>query len=202
MRLDDPRDWPQQVVAIDPGDSHHGVVMAKVLPDSCLITGAWEFSGEEELWDRFALWSRTGGLMNVVLEEYRLYPWMARQQGFSNFPTPQVIGAIRYIARQHNIPVTMQKAADKKIGRKLAEARGVPMTLRSLGSGKGAYKGPDFDAKWLKDLYGIKSSQHVRDALAHLVHWVWTSPEAPARRYTGAPHAPPTPERTAQGWVL
>ncbi len=176
--------------------------MAKATPEGCLITGAWELSGEDELYDRFSLWARSGGLANLVLEEYRLYPWMARQQGFSDFPVPQAIGALRYIARQHNIPVTMQKAADKRTARKMAEVRGVPMAIRSLGSGKGAYKGPDFDARWLRGLYGVKSSQHVRDALAHLVHWVWTSKEAPALRYTGAPHAPPTPERTALGWVL
>jgi hypothetical protein len=73
MKMDDPRDWPQHVVAIDPGAPHHGVVMAKVTPEGCLLTGAWELSGEDELYDRFSLWARSGGLANLVLEEYRLY---------------------------------------------------------------------------------------------------------------------------------
>lgn len=202
MRQDDPRDWPQRVVAIDPGAPHHGVVMATVKPDSCLITGAWELNGEQELWDRYSEWARRGQLSNLVLEEYRLYPWQARNQGFSDFPVPQSIGVLRYISAQYNVPVTMQKATVKKEARKIAERRGVPMQLRSLGSGKGAYRGPDFDAAWIKSLYGVRSSQHVRDALAHLVHWVWTHRDSPAIHYSGAMHPAPTPEQLAQGWVL
>lgn len=202
MRQDDPRDWPQRVVAIDPGAPHHGVVMAAVKPDSCLLLGAWEFKGEDELFDRYSYWARGGGLANLILEEYRLYPWQARNQGFSDFPVPQAIGVLKYISSQYQIPVTMQKAAIKKEARKIAQARGLPMAVRSLGSGKGAYRGPDFDAKWFKDMFGVRSSQHIRDAMAHLVHWVWTNREAPAPRITGASHAPPTPEQVAQGWVL
>jgi len=176
--------------------------MASVTPEKCLITGAWELNGEQELWDRYSAWARGGGLANLVLEEYRLYPWQARNQGFSDFPVPQSIGVLRYISAQYNIPVTMQKATVKKEARKIAAVRGVPMQVRSLGSGKGAYRGPDFDAAWIKGLYGVRSSQHVRDAMAHLVHWVWTHRDSPAIRYGGAMHPAPTPDEILLGRVL
>lgn len=199
---EDPRQWPQRVLAVDPGDSHHGLVMATVKPTSTLVTGAWELQDDDDLFSRVERWCRDGGLAHLVLEEYRLYPWQARNQGFSTFPTPQAIGVLRYLAKKYQVAVTMQKAAVKRDARKLAERRGVPMTIRSLGSGKGAYRGPDFDAKWLQGLYGVKSSQHIRDAMAHLVYWAWTNPQSPSRQYTGATYAPPTPAETAQGRVL
>lgn len=199
---EDPREWSQMVLAVDPGDAHHGLVMAALRPDSTLITGAWELDSDADLFDRMERWSAGGGLAHLVLEEFRLYPWQARTQGFSDFPTPQAIGVLRYLARRYRVPVTMQKAAIKKDARKLADARGVPMKIRSLGSGKGAYRGPDFDAKWLQGLYGVRSSQHIRDALAHLCYWAWTHPDAPARRVDGPLYEPPTLAQMVQGRVL
>lgn len=110
-----------------------------------------------------------------VVERYQLYPWMARQQGFSEFETPQLIGVIKYIASLLHIPVVMQTASVKKKGRSLAWDHGVrPMDTRSLGSGKGAYKGPDFGK-----LRGNGMTQHERDALAHLYYWALTSKGSP-----------------------
>lgn len=164
------------VTAVDPGDEHHGVV-------SMIVGGrvgiepylAKEMSSRDDLY-RYVEKTRPDYL---VLEEYRFYPWMARQQGFSDFPTPQTIGALKYIASRMPTKVVMQKAMIKKEARTIALAQGVPMSVRALGSGKGAYKGPDFDAAWIKDEFDCKSSQHVRDAMAHGYFWAYTSPDSP-----------------------
>lgn len=106
----------------------------------------------------------------VIVEEFRLYPWLARSQAFSDFKTVEVIGVIKYLTAKHNLPLYMQQAGIKKEARSLAEDHGWPMVERSLGSGKGKYRGPDFD---------FRGQQHGRDALAHAVYWAWRNPHSP-----------------------
>jgi hypothetical protein len=38
--------------------------------------------------------------LRVVVEEFRLYPWMAQEQSFSAMETPEVIGCIKRIFRK------------------------------------------------------------------------------------------------------
>lgn len=193
--------WPQVVAAVDPGGKH-GLALATVRPDSALLLGAWEFADRNELLGRIEEWAAGGTLAHLVVEEFLLYPWQAQNLKFSEFPAPQTIGALLWLAHKYAVPVTMQKAAIMKGARKTAKARGLPMVDRSLGSGKGAYRGPDFDPKWLRDLFGVKSSQHTRDALAHLCHWVWTNEAAPAGRWRGKAHEAPTREQVLRGALL
>lgn len=168
----------QFVVAVDPGNTYHGVVSAEVWD------GGIQISAVEEVLDRVevATMVEAASPDALVIEEYRLFPWQARNQGFSDFPTPRAIGMLEYAAIRNDIPVYFQKAADKKRARALAKAADWPMTDRELGSGKGKYRGPDFDPAWLKRDFGVKSSQHVRDALCHLVWYAWTNPKSPAFR--------------------
>lgn len=107
----------------------------------------------------------------VVCEEFRLYPWLATHQAFSELHTVEVIGVIKWLTAKHDTPLYMQKADIKKEARYLAEEHGWPMRIRTLGSGKGKYKGPDFD---------YSGAQHGRDALAHGVHWAWRNDRSPA----------------------
>lgn len=95
----------------------------------------------------------------LVLERFRLYPWMARQQGFSSFGTAESIGVIKRIARRLDVPVVLQDAAGNlKDGRAFASTWGFPMVERKLGSGRYTYFGPDFD---------LPGKPHRRDAAAH-----------------------------------
>lgn len=107
----------------------------------------------------------------VVAEEFRLYPWLATQQAFSELHTVEVIGVIKYLCALADLPLYMQKTNIKKEARHLAEAHGWPMQVRSLGTGKGKYKGPDF---------AYPGQQHGRDALAHGCYWAWKHPNSPA----------------------
>lgn len=50
----------------------------------------------------------------VVIEQFRLYPAAAKHKVWSDFPTVEVIGVIKYCAELRDIPVIMQSAADVK----------------------------------------------------------------------------------------
>lgn len=102
----------------------------------------------------------------IVMEEFRLYPWLASSQGFNTFPAIEVIGVIKYLAAKVDTEVFMQKATVMREGRAAANRHGVPMVQRKLGSGKGAYKGWDFD---------IPGPPHPRDALAHGFWWAFNN---------------------------
>lgn len=94
-----------------------------------------------------------------VTERFRLYPWMARQQGFSEFGTAETIGVIKYLCDRYLVPYVPQDASQNKVeGRKWGVRAGFPMVERKLGSGRFVYRGPDIDLPGLQD---------KRDAWAH-----------------------------------
>lgn len=169
----------QLVVAFDPGDVHTGYAEAKVSIRGIEVIRSQTLGRDESI--QKLEWMNPGApgtmLDFVIIERYQLYPWAARQQGFSEFETPQLIGVLRYLARKSAVPVVLQTASVKKKGRQMAFDAGVrPMAFRSLGSGKGAYKGPDFGE--LRD----GSTQHERDAIAHVYHWALTSKDSEYKR--------------------
>lgn len=184
-----------EVVAIDPGDGHNGVVTANVGPGGVSVTRAKEINDRYDLFTYIRYYDPEV----LIIEEYRLYPWQARNQGFSEFPTAQIIGVLDYLAHENGLTLHKQKAAVKKEARTMARARGIPMADRALGSGKGAYRGPDFDAAWIKREWGCKSSQHVRDAMAHLYWWAWCHPDSPAKVSRVATEPFPRPIGYADG---
>jgi len=46
----------------------------------------------------------------IVLEDYRIYSWKAKEHSFSELHTPKLIGSIYAIAHARGIPVTKQPA--------------------------------------------------------------------------------------------
>lgn len=97
----------------------------------------------------------------VILERYSLYPWMAREQGFSELLTAQCVGVVTDIAvRRCQVPVFILQDAKGvlKGGRAAAKQAGFRMKDRVLGSGRFRYRGPDFD---------LPGRPHRRDAAAH-----------------------------------
>lgn len=79
-----------RVLAIDPGDVHCG--MATFLDGQC--TSTWEDTPADCLgYVRSVL---EGECLDVlVVEEFRLYPWKAQQQAYSQMLTCQLIGGIK-----------------------------------------------------------------------------------------------------------
>lgn len=162
------------VLAIDPGHTC-GIATLKIRDDTALsIPHDHQVASVSpghvyDLLDRPSLPNR--GWDVVVCEEFRLYPWLATQQGFSELRTVEVIGVIKYLTAVKGLPLYMQRADVKKEARSLAEDLGWPMVTRTLGSGRGKYRGPDF---------AYSGPQHGRDALAHAVHWALRAVESPA----------------------
>jgi hypothetical protein len=99
---------------------------------------------------------------------------MARQQGFSEFPTAQCVGIVKYIASRRDVQVHMQDAkGNLKQGRAQAQKIGFRMVQRRLGNGKYAYRGPDFD---------LPGKPHRRDAAAHGVRFATLDGGSPLLR--------------------
>jgi hypothetical protein len=113
-------------------------------------------------------------LHHVVLERYSLYPWLAREQGYSELLTSQCVGVVKYIARRNGVPYTEQDAkGNLKAGRALAKEMGFRMKDRALGSGRFKYRGPDFD---------LPGMPHRRDACSHGVAWAARDKSSPLTR--------------------
>lgn len=123
----------------------------------------------QQLYDKLERLS--GQLYHLVLERYSLYPWMAREQGYSELLTAQCVGVVKYIAGKAGVPVTLQDAKGcLRGGRAAAKKAGFPMEDRALGSGRFRYRGPDF---------ALPGRPHRRDALAHLVWWATHDQNSP-----------------------
>lgn len=162
---------PRAYWAIDPGESKAGLAWFHLYPRPCPVDDGLMHSTDRRLYLYRCILFRTIPALieytetnlhyarHLAIEEFRLYPWLARQQGFSSFGTAETIGVLKYIARRTGVPFTMQSASgSKKDGRKFAQQWGFPMRDRKLGSGKYTYYGPDFDIPGLQD---------PRDAAAH-----------------------------------
>lgn len=79
--------------------------------------------------------------VEVIIEEYRLYPDLLQQQGYSKVQTVEVIGVIRYLCGLAGVEMIEQGASIKKPAFAVMKARGF---------------------EWPKGL-----DQHAKDAVAH-----------------------------------
>lgn len=166
------------IYAIDPGDVWAGLAVLLVGQDPLLREEGLARSRDGRVVLQRCTTGRTAETMDwlerhlwqashLVVERYQLYPWLARQQGFSEFHTPEMIGQIKWIAGKLDLPVHLQDASGNlKQGRAYAEQDGFPVVERRLGHGKYAYYGPDFD---------LPGKPHRRDAAAHAVQFAHVS---------------------------
>lgn len=46
----------------------------------------------------------------LVIENYRVYPWLLKQHAWADIPTLRYIGALQHVAALRNIPVKLQMA--------------------------------------------------------------------------------------------
>lgn len=171
------------VVAIDPGDSWCGLALFCLDRDGRHQCDCLDCSrgGKVRLCEALTLepnqlyiWLETNlrTLHSIVLERYQLYPWLARQQGFSEFPTAQCVGVVGYLADRSQVPVYKQDAkGNLKEGRAQAAKIGFDMADRKLGSGRFAYRGPDFAR--------LPGKPHRRDAAAHGVRFATLDRRSP-----------------------
>lgn len=176
-----------RIAAIDPGDTWCGLAYFILDPDGlrCMLPEPVDSSRARKVQLVHAMtlhppdlydWLEHHGrdLHAIVLERYALYPWLAREQGFSEFPTAQCVGVVKYIARKLDVPVHLQDAkGNLREGRAWARKIGFRMVERKLGHGRFAYRGPDFD---------LPGKPHRRDAAAHGVRWATLDRQSPLVR--------------------
>lgn len=89
----------------------------------------------------------------LVIEHYVLYSHKALQQSYSELETSQLLGALRYAALLHDVPVTLQKASE-------AKGRFPDRVLQAKGH---------VDEK--NRFAGRMTNPHKRDALRHLLYF-------------------------------
>lgn len=124
------------LVAIDPGGVHVGVAGFSYGDDPAVCVRAIELNPEQT---EDMLWGMCAGaaLDRLVIETWRLFPDMAPKLSGSDMPTSQLIGSLRWMARQHGIPVVMQEPTIKLPTISLLRAAMVP--LRSVREHKGGH---------------------------------------------------------------
>lgn len=166
------RDNLTRILAIDPGDVHNGVCAATLDPDrdeGSQLQVRWQ--GD---WDRHKLISELEEYQNsqvtrvdaVLIEQFVLYPWMAREQGYSEFPTVKIIGIVEYLVGMLDVPLLKMKTSNKDPAVAVARSH-QPRLLRTYPNRK---KGK---------VYFIGSNEHERDALAHLCWFAWRDKRSP-----------------------
>jgi hypothetical protein len=153
-----------RTLAVDPGDKHVGTTLGLIDggdPNGVRALQSWTFSQPvfiSVLEDMLA----AGTIDLIVCEDFVLYPWKAREQGYGQFATVKLIGVIQYLAQKYGIPVVLQGANIKKMA--IAVGRGRHFPAIRLRSGR-----EDFPGK----------NQHERDSVAHLVWYGYRNPNSP-----------------------
>ena len=56
----------------------------------------------------------SGDIGRIVCEDFRIYPWAAKDLAWNSVRTARLIGALTFMARLHNIPFVLQPAAIKE----------------------------------------------------------------------------------------
>lgn len=141
----------ERIVCFDPGDTTGIAMMNKESIFHCGTLQWFDMMKFEEFIDghyleKYDKW---------IVEEWRLYPHMAKTMIHSIFIPCQVIGIIRYFANKHDVPLVFQKAADVK--RFMTNEK-----LKQTG------------------LYQTGMTNHVNDAIRHGLYYLITHKEEKA----------------------
>lgn len=89
-----------------------------------------------------------GPLVAIVCEDFRIYPWKAKELGWDRVRTARLIGALTWFARFHGVPFVLQPAAIKK-------------GAQSAGAEEYYYK-------------PLHENRHQNDAIQHFVFFTQT----------------------------
>lgn len=176
-----------RLIAVDPGDRHCGVASFSVsqartarCERSIEVTPATLVDlFEQDMFHKIGQVER--GVLSpepvdvFVVEQFRLYPWMAREQGYSDFPTSRLIGKLEYLAERSGTRLYLQGADIKK--RSIAQVR------RWVDDVPPPQRGSDPEIVRLSsgryDFVG--RNQHCRDAVAHGWYWLLNHEDSPMK---------------------
>ena len=115
---------PGCIIAVDPGSAHVGVAVWTAHGGA----KAKEVAAEKFLPIFAKIVVRADA---VVIEKFVLYPSKARAQSWSPMATSEMIGAMRWIAREKGVLVAMQGADIKIPTRRQCVARGINVKHKS-----------------------------------------------------------------------
>lgn len=104
----------ERYLSLDPGISTGYATFAA---NGDLITFG-TLKGKEQLYDFLPMLSET--TLDVIVENYRLYPWKAMAQVWDSLETVRFIGAVDYWADMNGYPVHLQDPNVKGIAYKWA----------------------------------------------------------------------------------
>ena len=122
------------MLAIDPGGQHVGLALFRQLPG----LGGWECWMTQEMTpEQFASWftDTVDGFDLVVHERFTLYEDKAMSLIGSEMETSQLIGVIKYICDQKQVPWVAQPAAWQQPTLGLLRAHGIESQAKKSGSG-------------------------------------------------------------------
>ena len=134
------------ILAIDPGEtSGFCIINSGELNYSDEDKNLVVYIGEKKLHKGFNKILEKYNIDLIIYEEFKLYPWKAKQKSWSTFPTVEVIGVLKYIADKNNVDIIGQGADAKEF----------------------------FDDKKLKWCGMYKGySPHERDAIRHAFYYL------------------------------
>lgn len=107
----------ERYLSIDPGIS---TGYATFRANGDLIRTGTLREGKEELYPFLNFIALNIKTLDVVVENYRLYPWKSMSQSWSSLETVRFIGAIDFWATKNKFPVHLQDPAVKGIAYKWA----------------------------------------------------------------------------------
>ena len=141
------------IIAFDPGETIGVAILANEWPPqpASLWTGELAWNDTEALCTCWPLWVGFSGEAHpdaIIIETFKLFPHLAKQQIGSEFPAVQVIGQLRLLAHQTGL---------------------TPCLI---------FQQPDVQKMWSDEklqklgltLYGL--SPHEKSALRHCVHYL------------------------------
>ena len=97
---------PSRILAVDPGDTTGWALFVDATLKECGHVGG-NFATLEKL-------IHAARPDVLVIEEYRIYGWRAKQHSWSDVPTLRLIGGMQMLAQQMGLPVVMQTAQQAK----------------------------------------------------------------------------------------
>lgn len=107
----------KRILALDPGETTGWSVFTGEFPDAPMPY-QWQMTacGQAKSWPLKDALENLGELVSkycpdfIVYERYAVYAWKSQDHSWSEVPTVQIIGLIKTLALQHDIPVTEQTA--------------------------------------------------------------------------------------------
>ena len=112
------------LLGIDPGSKFTG--MAELHADGTTHTYTLEYQSVGD--HLMQLFARYGSRIVVACEEFKLYPWKAEEQAFSELRVVEVTGVVKDHARRHGVPVHMTRTGWKRPTTKRLAHHGIPLT--------------------------------------------------------------------------